>query len=84
MKPIREKLGQGSSAGEVEGGRCVKFIQMTYSRGATVNQGNYNSARVEVSATIEVGEKEKPDDQYLKLRDWVEQKVKLEVRELNK
>lgn len=55
------------------------FRKMHFTRGATINCGNYNNIRIEFSAEVEVPEGEDPEACFEKLRDYVTAKVKAEV-----
>lgn len=57
----------------------MQITSITYNRGATINTGNFNSVRVDISATAEVPEGEAPDDAMERLKDFVEDKVRAEV-----
>lgn len=54
--------------------------KLSFSRGATVNLGNFNNVRFEVSAEIELQEGDEENAAFQRLRDWVTQKIKAEIR----
>lgn len=58
----------------------VKMTSLTYTRGATVNRGNFNSDRIDISVVMEI-EDENPDEVYAKARDWVKAKLKADLKE---
>lgn len=49
--------------------------------GLTINLGNYESARLDVSVEVPCY-KEQVDDAYTAAKDWVEQRVQQEVAEI--
>ena len=57
----------------------MKIREVTYSRGATINTGNFNSVRVDVSATVVVEEGEDAETVYQRAKDFVMAKVQAEV-----
>jgi hypothetical protein len=58
----------------------MKFRELTYSRGATINMGNYNNVRLEVTASVTLDASDDPDKSFVKLRAWVEQHAAEEAR----
>ena len=58
---------------------AVKMTQLTYSRGATVNRGNFNSDRVDISVTVEV-DGGNPDEVLASAIGWVKAKLAAEVK----
>lgn len=61
----------------------LHVLTMTYSRGATINCGNFNNQRVDFTATVQVPAGSNPDAIYDRLRTYVEAKVQAEVRSYN-
>ena len=59
----------------------IQFESVTFSYGATVNMGSFNSVRVDVSMTAKLYEGE-IDDAYQTVMDRVKEKVDIEVRKL--
>lgn len=57
----------------------MQFKTITFSRGATINRGNFNSDRVEVAATVEVAAGESEDAAFEKAMTWVNNRVKEEI-----
>ena len=53
----------------------MKTTSITFGRSETINLGNYNTAKIEISATAELEEGEKTEDVYAKLRDTVNSKI---------
>ena len=58
----------------------MKITQITYSRGATVNGGNFNSVRFDISATVEIEAADDADAKYEAVRDWVGRRLQAEVK----
>ena len=58
----------------------MKIRRLSFTRGATVNLGNFNSAKFEASAEVELGDEDKLDDVFQRMRDWVTAKVAAEVK----
>lgn len=59
----------------------VKIKEITYSRGATVNRGNVNNERIEVSVTAQVEGDEPPDEVFSRLRTWAKAKIAADMKE---
>ena len=57
----------------------MKITTITVTRGATINVGNYNNVRFEVSATATVDDGEEAETVYARLRDSVTSKVQVEA-----
>lgn len=57
----------------------MKIVELTYSRGETINTGNFNSVRLDISATVRPDEGESPEEVYAKARDAVNSKVAAEA-----
>lgn len=57
----------------------MKIKQITYGRGETVNTGNFNSVRVDVSVTADIEDGDSPEEVYAKVRDAVNSKVAAEA-----
>jgi hypothetical protein len=57
-----------------------RFKEIAFHRAATVNLGNFNSTKVEVLATVEVQEGEDPEAVFERLTQWVNTKVKEQIR----
>jgi len=57
----------------------MKITDITYARGATINTGNFNSVRLDVSVTAHVDEGEEPETVYARIRDTVNSKVAAEA-----
>lgn len=58
--------------------------KVRYSRGCTLNMGNYESERVDISLEREVEDSKKViEDCYSKLESWVEDKLQAKVDELS-
>lgn len=58
----------------------MKFTSITYARGATINRGNYNSERYDISATVEIDPGEPEDFAYGRLAEWVRAKLARELK----
>jgi hypothetical protein len=58
----------------------MKFREIHYARGATINVGNFNNVRIEASATVALDPTDDADAAYSKLRDWIEKHVAAEAR----
>ena len=58
---------------------AVKMTQITYTRGATVNRGNFNSNRVDISVTVEV-DGANPDEVFATAQAWVKAKLAAEIK----
>lgn len=59
---------------------AVKIKEITYSRAATVNRGNYNNERIEVTVTAQI-DGDAPDDVFEKLRSWAKAKIAADMKE---
>lgn len=57
-----------------------RITQIIYSRGASVNRGNFNNERIDTSVTVVVDEGEDPEAVYSRARDWVLKKVQADMR----
>lgn len=57
----------------------MRITEITVSRGETINTGNFNSVRVDVSCTCSIEEGDIAEDAYAKIRDAVNSKVAAEV-----
>lgn len=57
----------------------MKIKEISFSRGASLNMGNYNSAKVDVWAKVEVEEGEDPEAAYAALREWIHRKTREEA-----
>lgn len=55
----------------------IKTITVT--RGGTLNKGNFNNIKFEVSATVEVAPGDDADKVYEKTRAWVHERAKREA-----
>ena len=53
----------------------MKITALTYSRGETVNRGNFASTRIDLSVTASVDDGEDAETVYARLRDTVNSKV---------
>ena len=62
----------------------MKIQTITYARGATINQGNFNSSRFDVSVTVELDAEDNAAAAYDKARAWVSERIKAEVQQLGK
>jgi hypothetical protein len=51
------------------------MIKISYSNGKTLNLGNYESARVDVSMEIEVDGSGAIENAYTMVKEWVDAKV---------
>lgn len=58
----------------------MKFTQITFSRGATVNRGNFNNERIDVGATVEVAAGESEEEAFDRLSKWIRAKVTEEIK----
>lgn len=54
----------------------MKVKSVTVSMGVTVNLGNYESFRMDVSEEIEIYEGEDPEEAYASARDNLRKKIK--------
>lgn len=59
----------------------MNIKKITYSAGATVNTGNFNSIRFDWSAEAELQVGDDPEESANKLRDWVQEKIETEIKE---
>lgn len=57
----------------------MRIAQVTYSRGETINTGNFNSVRVDVSVTADIDEGESAEEAFAKIRDAANSKVAAEA-----
>jgi hypothetical protein len=57
----------------------MKVTELRYSRGATVNRGNFNNEKIEVAATVALDPGETEDEAFARLAKWVRAKVKEEI-----
>ena len=62
----------------------MKIKTVTYSRGATINQGNFNSSRFDVSVTVELDAEDIAAAVYDKAKAWVNDRIKAEVQQVVK
>lgn len=62
----------------------MKIQTITYSRGATINQGNFNSSRFDVSVTVELDAEDNAAAVYDKAKSWVSERIRAEVQNINK
>ena len=60
----------------------MRARQLTFSRGATINTGSYNSERVDVSLTVELEDDDIKEEVFLTMRSWVKARVAEEVGEI--
>lgn len=58
----------------------MRVTEISYSRGATVNRGNYSNEKIEVSATVQLDPGETEDEAFAKLAKWVRAKVVEEIK----
>lgn len=61
----------------------MKIASITYARGATVNRGNFNSERLDLSVTVET-DGEDADQVYEKAKEWVKVRVQEHIKLANK
>lgn len=57
----------------------MKITQITYARGATVNVGNFNSIRFDISVTVSI-DADDADAKYEAARDWVDRRLAAQVK----
>lgn len=57
----------------------MKIREVTYSRGETINTGNFNSVRLDFSATAVIDDGETADEAHAKVREFVLAKVTAEA-----
>lgn len=57
----------------------MRISQVTYSRGETVNTGNFNSVKFEVSVTAEIEDGDSAEEVYAKIKDAANSKVAAEA-----
>lgn len=62
----------------------MKIQQITYSRGATINHGNFNSSRFDISVTVELDAEDNAATAYDKAKSWVSDRIKAEVQQVGK
>lgn len=53
--------------------------EITYTRGATMNRGNFNSERIDLSITVEVDARD-PEAVYQQAREWVTARVAQDMK----
>ena len=53
--------------------------EITVTRGGTINKGNFNNIRFEVTATVEVAPGDDADKVFEKTRAWVHERAKREA-----
>jgi hypothetical protein len=58
----------------------MRVKQLSYTRGATINIGDFESVRVDVSATADLDDGEVFDTAYAQLKETVDDAVREEVR----
>ena len=58
----------------------MKITQITYARGATINLGNFNSGRFDLSVTIAIQDGEDADEKFVAARDWVAKRIQADVK----
>lgn len=58
----------------------MKLSQITFSRGATLNRGNFNSERIDIGATVEIDPGESAEEAFTRLAKWVRAKVSDEIK----
>ena len=61
----------------------MKVTALTYARGATVNTGNFNSARFDISVTVALEDSDDHAAVYEKAKSWVGRCLAAEVKSLN-
>jgi hypothetical protein len=61
----------------------MQIKRMSFTRGATVNLGNFNNARLEFSAEIELQPGDDEEEQFARLRNYVCGKMAAEVKKVN-
>lgn len=59
---------------------AVKITEISYTRAATVNRGNYNNEKIEVSVTAQI-DGDAPDVVFEKLRTWAKAKIAADMKE---
>jgi hypothetical protein len=64
-------------------GLNMQITSMTYTRGATVNTGNYSSERADISATANFKGDHTDEMQFAELKNFVDTRLKIEVIKLN-
>jgi hypothetical protein len=57
---------------------------ITYSAGETVNMGNFNSIRRDVSVTRDIEPGEEPEEAWKKLQEAVDNKLQVQLRKAGK
>ena len=60
----------------------MRIKTITVSRGVTINLGNYESARLDVSVAFELDETDEPDEVYQKASDFIDQKLDQDMEAL--
>lgn len=58
----------------------MKITEITYTRGATVNRGNFNSERFELSVTVQVTDETTPEDAYVRASNWVTERIVAQMK----
>lgn len=58
--------------------------EITVSRGETVNLGNFNSYRVDISISARIAPDDDPNDVYNQLMNWVESNLSNELESVKK
>lgn len=58
----------------------VKITEISYTRAATVNRGNYNNEKIEVTVTAQI-DGDAPDAVFEKLRTWAKAKIAADMKE---
>ena len=61
---------------------AAKIRTLSWSRGATINTGNYNNVRIECAAMIELGDDEDLEQEFKNMKAWVDGKVREEIDRL--
>lgn len=62
----------------------LNIRELTYTRAATVNIGNYESRRIEITATIQIDKEDDEENKYASLRTWVLNKLQADIRDLKR
>lgn len=60
----------------------MKITSFSYARGATINQGNFNSARFDISVTVALDPEDDRAVAYDKAKAWVGKALHAEVKAL--
>lgn len=61
----------------------MKVTSFSYARGATINQGNFNSARFDISVTVALDDGDDQAASYEKARAWVAKCLAADVKSLH-